>query len=45
VFTTKVDGVDVVAVGYNYIKRKVIHIITTAGATYTFDGDDLCKQR
>jgi len=40
VLTTKLEGVDLVAMGYKYNKRKVIHFIATAGAANTFDGDD-----
>jgi deoxyribodipyrimidine photolyase len=38
--TTKVEGVDLVAMGYTYNKRKVIYFTATAGAANTFDGDD-----
>jgi hypothetical protein len=30
VLTTNVEGVDLVAMGYKYDKRKVIHFIATA---------------
>jgi hypothetical protein len=40
VLTTNLKGVDLVAMGDKYSKRKVIHFIATAGAANTFDGDD-----
>jgi hypothetical protein len=41
VLTTKVEGVDLVAMGYSkYNKRKVIYFITAAKAASTSDGDD-----
>jgi len=45
VLTTNLEGVDLVAMGYKYNKRKVIHFIATAGAANTFDGDDPYMQR
>jgi hypothetical protein len=45
VLTTNLEGVDLVAMGYKYNKRKVMHFIATAGAANTFDGDDPYMQR
>jgi hypothetical protein len=45
VLTAILKGVDLVAMGYKYDKRKVIHFIATAGACNTFGGDDPYMQR
>jgi hypothetical protein len=45
VITCKFEGVDLVAMGYKYNKKKVIHFISTAGAANTFDGDDPYMER
>eukprot|EP00873_Tetraselmis_striata_P008997 jgi/Tetstr1/429261/TSEL_019179.t1 len=44
--TATVDDLDLVAVGYNYNKKRVIHFLATKGAAPTLDGDDpYYKQR